>query len=143
MHIRVAWWHIFRPKIQICENFGVSWSVIFWWHLEYFTALWYILCQFGKFCGHLVHYYPFLVCFTEKNLATLVYIRTQRPFRKCLCTTWTGEKVGCKKYMRKLAKLDMFWTLWPSKRQDKESLPKLWVVSIKRRRFSRFLSARL
>jgi hypothetical protein len=40
-------------------------------YLEYFTALWQILWQFGKFCGNLVYYYPFLVCFTMKNLATL------------------------------------------------------------------------
>jgi hypothetical protein len=60
-------------------------------HLEYFTAIfellitiWYILCSFGTFCVHLVHFvfiwyilysfgtfFPVLVSCTKKNLATL------------------------------------------------------------------------
>jgi hypothetical protein len=42
------------------ENVG-----IFFAHLEYLTAIWYILWSFG------IHS-PVLVCFSKKNLATLV-----------------------------------------------------------------------
>jgi hypothetical protein len=51
--IFVAIWSILRP-------FG-----IFCGHLVYFVAIWYILWLFGIF-------FPVLVCFTNKNLATLV-----------------------------------------------------------------------
>jgi hypothetical protein len=40
-------------------------------HFVYFTAIWYILCQCGKFCGHFGIYIPVLVCCTKKNLAAL------------------------------------------------------------------------
>jgi hypothetical protein len=43
--------------------------------LAYFTAIRYILqlfgIRFGKFCGRLVFFPPFLVYCTEENLATL------------------------------------------------------------------------
>jgi hypothetical protein len=50
---------------------------IFYGHLVYFMADWYILETIGKFYGHLVHFlviwfiFPVLVCCTRKNLATL------------------------------------------------------------------------
>jgi hypothetical protein len=37
--------------------------------LVYFVAIWSILQKFGIFCGHLVDYFPVLVCCTDKNLA--------------------------------------------------------------------------
>jgi hypothetical protein len=64
---RVARRYIFKPKIQLWVNFGGSYN----------RRCWYILCPFGRFCGHLVHYlviwhiFPVLVCCDKKNLATL------------------------------------------------------------------------
>jgi hypothetical protein len=62
------------------------WSFgIFFGYLAYFVVIWYIFWLSGIFCGHLVYclaiwhilwsfgiFSPGLVCFTEKNLATLV-----------------------------------------------------------------------
>jgi hypothetical protein len=45
---------------------------IFYIFFEYFTALWYILWQFGIICGHLVYFSPFRYVCSNKNLATLV-----------------------------------------------------------------------
>jgi hypothetical protein len=58
----------------------------FYGHLEYLTVIWYILWQFGISYGNLVYlmaiwyilwsfgiFFPVLVCFTKKNLATLCY----------------------------------------------------------------------
>jgi hypothetical protein len=50
------------------EGFGMVNVGIFCGHLEYLTAIWYILWPFGTFCGH----FPVLVCCTKKNLATLL-----------------------------------------------------------------------
>jgi hypothetical protein len=44
------------------ENVG-----IFFGHLEYLTAIWYICI----FCGQLVYFSPFWVCCSKKNMATL------------------------------------------------------------------------
>jgi hypothetical protein len=41
-------------------------------HLLYFTAISYILWPFGKFCGRFGKVFSVLVCFTKKNLATLL-----------------------------------------------------------------------
>jgi hypothetical protein len=47
-------------------------------NVGYFMAMWNILQSFGLFSGLLVHYvavsyiFTVLVCFTKKNLATLV-----------------------------------------------------------------------
>jgi hypothetical protein len=48
------------------ENVG-----IFYDHLEYFTAIWYNLRQFGIVCGHLVYFSQFGVFGPRKNLTTL------------------------------------------------------------------------
>jgi hypothetical protein len=65
---------------------------IFYAHLVYSKAIWYILGHFGIFCCHLIDlvaiwytyfvaiwyilwlfgiFFPFLICCTKKNLATL------------------------------------------------------------------------
>jgi hypothetical protein len=44
---------------------------IFYGKLVYFTAIWFILWRSGIFRGHLVCFFPVLVCCTEENLATL------------------------------------------------------------------------
>jgi hypothetical protein len=57
--VRVARWYIFIPKILICPHFGEPWNGnegIVYGHLEYFTAMWYILLPFGIFYGHLVYF---------------------------------------------------------------------------------------
>jgi hypothetical protein len=66
---------IFKQKIPIGVNFGGSrngrcWYIL--WPFGLFTVIWYILWQFGRFYGYLVDFFPVLVCFTKKNLATLV-----------------------------------------------------------------------
>jgi hypothetical protein len=51
-----------NQKIPIWVNFGVSWYKKYWYfydHLEYFTAIWYILWQFGVVCGTLVYFSRF------------------------------------------------------------------------------------
>jgi hypothetical protein len=40
--------------------------VIFYDHLEYFTAIWYNLWPFGTFCGHLVYFLRFGMFGTRK-----------------------------------------------------------------------------
>jgi hypothetical protein len=48
---------------------------IFYGHLVKFMAIWYTVWPFGIVCGPLVYmyiYFPVLVCFDRKNLATLV-----------------------------------------------------------------------
>jgi hypothetical protein len=57
-------------KIPIWVNFWRSCNERRWYfygHFVYFTSKWYILWPFGRFDG----LFPVLVCFTEKNLATL------------------------------------------------------------------------
>jgi hypothetical protein len=45
---------------------------IFYGHLAYFTAIWYILWSFDIFYGYIFGIFsPLLVCCTKKNLATL------------------------------------------------------------------------
>jgi hypothetical protein len=44
------------------------------------VAIWYISWPFGIFYGNLVNF-PTLVCFTKKNLATLLIPAGQRPFK--------------------------------------------------------------
>jgi hypothetical protein len=63
---------------------------IFYGHLEYFTAIWYILRPFGIF-------FPVLLHCVKKNLATLVFLLTCRHackmgFRKVMCVG--GKKGG-------------------------------------------------
>jgi hypothetical protein len=43
------------------EGLGMENVIIFYGHLEYFTAIWYYLCTFGIVRGHLV-YFSVLVC---------------------------------------------------------------------------------
>jgi hypothetical protein len=72
---RVARWYIFIPIILNWEYLGRPWNVkcwyilwpfgIFYGRLEYFPDFWYILSRFNT-------YYPVLVCFTKKNLTTLL-----------------------------------------------------------------------
>jgi hypothetical protein len=40
--------------------------------MEYFVDIWDFLWPFGTFCVHLVHFFPVLVSWTKKNLASLV-----------------------------------------------------------------------
>jgi hypothetical protein len=62
--------------MPIWVNFGVSFAMKvvfkFYGHFVYFTAIWYILGQFGIFCGYF-GIFPVLVCCTKKNLATLCF----------------------------------------------------------------------
>jgi hypothetical protein len=45
---------------------------IFYYHLEYFMAIWYNLWPFGMVCGHLLYFFPIWYVWTKKNLATLI-----------------------------------------------------------------------
>jgi hypothetical protein len=52
----------FKPKIPILVRFGglgMENVVIFYDHLEYFTAIWYNLLPFGIVCDHLVYFLHF------------------------------------------------------------------------------------
>jgi hypothetical protein len=44
---------------QILEGLAMEDVDIFYGHLVYFTAIWYILWSFGKFYGYLVYFSPF------------------------------------------------------------------------------------
>jgi hypothetical protein len=41
------------------DGLGMENAVIFYDHLEYFTANWYNLWPFGTVCGHLIHFLRF------------------------------------------------------------------------------------
>jgi hypothetical protein len=43
-------------------------------HLVSFADIWYSLWPDGIFCGNLGIFFPVLVCFTKKDLTTLLYI---------------------------------------------------------------------
>jgi hypothetical protein len=42
---------------HILEGLGVENIGMFYGHSEYFMPTWCILCPFGIFCGHLVHFF--------------------------------------------------------------------------------------
>jgi hypothetical protein len=73
---RLARWYRFKPKIQICVNFGGSCNGRCWY--RYCISIWYILRPFGIFYGHLAYFwlfsiiFPVLVCCSKNNLATLM-----------------------------------------------------------------------
>jgi hypothetical protein len=91
---RVARWYILKPKIPLWVNFGGPWNgkrlvhIHILGHLEYITAIWYILCSFGIFYVHLVikwrsgTFSSVLVYCGKKNLATLLPIC--KPFKDWL-----------------------------------------------------------
>jgi hypothetical protein len=54
------------------EGLGIENDVIFYGHLEYFTATWYNLQPFGIVCGSFGVFFPFWYVWTKKNLATLL-----------------------------------------------------------------------
>jgi hypothetical protein len=58
---RVARWYIFKPKIPIFVKFGGPPMLlyVFYDHLEYFTAIWYISWPFRRVCGNLVSFLRF------------------------------------------------------------------------------------
>jgi hypothetical protein len=47
MCLRVARWHIFKPKFPIWVNFGGPWN----------GKGWYVIRPFGIYYGHLVYFY--------------------------------------------------------------------------------------
>jgi hypothetical protein len=63
-------------------NLGKFWIALYWKMLIYFMAICNISMTFGvfkdhtygTFCVHLVHFFPILVSYTKKNLATLIPI---------------------------------------------------------------------
>jgi hypothetical protein len=71
---RVARWYCFQTKNPVWVHFWGPQNEtvgIFYGHLEYITAIWYILWSFGNLVA--VWYIPpFLVYWIKKNLATLV-----------------------------------------------------------------------
>jgi hypothetical protein len=66
----VARWFVFKPKIQIwviLEGCRLENVYIFYCHLEYFMEIWGILCPFGTFCIHLVHFTGFGIMNQDKS----------------------------------------------------------------------------
>jgi hypothetical protein len=78
---KVSKLYIFKPKIPIWLNFGGYYLElkmcvpILYGQLEYFMAIWYILCPFGIFNGHLVYFMAIwcILC-PFGNLIVLWYI---------------------------------------------------------------------
>jgi hypothetical protein len=64
-----------NQKSHNLEGLGIENIGIFYDHLEYFMAIWYNLWLFGIVCGHMVYFFPFWYVWTEKNLATLLYMQ--------------------------------------------------------------------
>jgi hypothetical protein len=58
-----------KQKIPIGVIFGGSGNgkCIFYGHLVYFMAVWYILWPFGIFCGRLVHFFLFGMLYEETS----------------------------------------------------------------------------
>jgi hypothetical protein len=52
---------------KILERLGMENFAIFYDHLEYFTAIRYILSQFGRFGGNFDIFFLVLVCLEEKK----------------------------------------------------------------------------
>jgi hypothetical protein len=77
--VRVARWHIFKPKIPNLSKFR---RVSLWRMLVYFMVIWYILRPFGKFCGLWIYVYIFWLSGTFSpffpDLATLVEVGSQK-----------------------------------------------------------------
>jgi hypothetical protein len=48
-----------NPYLGIFEGLGIDNVCMFCGHLDYFTTIWCVSCQFGIFCGHLVKFSPF------------------------------------------------------------------------------------
>jgi hypothetical protein len=57
--------YIFEGMENVCTFYDA---------LEYFTATWCILWQFGTVFGHVVHFFLFWYVWTKKNLATPVWM---------------------------------------------------------------------
>jgi hypothetical protein len=76
MPCRVARWHILKPKIPFWVNFG---AYVLEMEMVYFKAIWSILWPFCLFYGIFGIFFPLLVCFTKKNLATLMPRSLERP----------------------------------------------------------------
>jgi hypothetical protein len=69
--IWVARWFVFKPKLPILVKFGslgIENVVIFYDHLEYFTAIWYNLQHLGIVCGHLEYFIHFTTYQNGKNI---------------------------------------------------------------------------
>jgi hypothetical protein len=78
-YIRVARWHIFKPKIPISVNLVGSCNLRCWHTLWPFgpfilRPFLYILRPFGVFYSYLVYFLCFGMIWIWKNLATLDYI---------------------------------------------------------------------
>jgi hypothetical protein len=48
-------------------NLSIFWMVLQWKILVYIMAIWYILWQFGIFCGHLEYFNRFGTLYYEKS----------------------------------------------------------------------------
>jgi hypothetical protein len=78
--------YTFKPKIPKILR-ALEWKMlvcIFYDLMEYFTAIWYNLRQFGIVCGHLVIIFPVLVCLNQQksgNPDTYTYMYT---YKVCL-----------------------------------------------------------
>jgi hypothetical protein len=81
---RVARWYIFRPKIQIWVNFGVSCK---WKMSVNFMTIWSIFLPFGIFYGLLVYFSSFSNLYQEKsgNSAEMLVHRVDTCLRSCGC----------------------------------------------------------
>jgi hypothetical protein len=57
---------------KILEGLAMEDVGIFYAHLKYLIAIWYILWPFGPICCHFGIFFPVVVYCTKKNLATLL-----------------------------------------------------------------------
>jgi hypothetical protein len=63
---------------KIFEGIGVEKVDMFYGHLDYIMAIWYILWPFGNLVAILVHFTTFLEYCVKKNLATLIFRACRR-----------------------------------------------------------------
>jgi hypothetical protein len=72
--VRVARWHIFKPKNP---NLGKFWRVLQWKILVYFMTIWSYLRPVDIFCGHLVHF--MVIWYIFSRLGKLYHEKSGNP----------------------------------------------------------------
>jgi hypothetical protein len=87
--VRVARWHIFKPKIPIWVNFGGSPNRRCWYVLRpfglYFNGSLVYLLMLGKFYGYLVYFSRVGMLYQEKSGNPGACCATQMR-QSCICT---------------------------------------------------------
>jgi hypothetical protein len=128
----------FKPKKSkfeyITEDLEMENVGIFYAHLKYFTVIWYILRSFGLLCGH-------LVCFKEKNLATLLWTFAKASEINAFLLLRGSEKCFNKHEVEGVPRLDADIRI--SDIQNVEMFNKIWSTDSSLSTYVRIMLCRL